>query len=185
MLISYRTISGTASRIWLTGSVPGVRTAARMKMTTMACRRYFRMNAGVRMPSFERNQETIGSSNTTPAASITLMMKLMYSLIAMLFSIVGGAEAGEELQRGGQHHEIGEGDARQETERREEDDRPDVPPLLRHQARGDERPELIEEIGDAQDDAADDRDLHIEEKLAERLQVLQMDRLLTRQRGWR
>ena len=58
-------------------------------MTTIACRRYFRMNSGVRIPILERNQETIGSSNTTPAASMTLMMKFMYSLMAMLFSIVG------------------------------------------------------------------------------------------------
>src|SRR5512146_672055 len=45
------------------------------------------MNDGVRMPSCERNQETMGSSNTTPAVSMTLIMKLMYSPMAMLFAI--------------------------------------------------------------------------------------------------
>lgn len=57
------------------------------KITTMECLRYLRMNFGVRIPRRERNQETMGSSKTTPAASITLMMKLMYSLMAMLFSM--------------------------------------------------------------------------------------------------
>ena len=148
-------------------------------MMTIACRRYLRMNFGVRMPSFERNQDTMGSSKTTPAASMTLMMKFMYSLMAMLFSIVGGAERGEETERRRQHHEVREGHAAQETERGEGDDGTDRPALAREQSGGNEGPDLVQDVREAQERAADDRHLHVQEELTERLEVLQRDRWLS------
>src|SRR4030095_2847055 len=54
---------------------------------TIACFLYFLINLGVSMPSFERKNDIIGSSKTTPAASITDITNPKYSSTAMLFVI--------------------------------------------------------------------------------------------------
>lgn len=65
----------------------GVRIPAVKRISITACFLYFLMNSGLRIPIFERKNETIGNSNTSPAASIADIMKLKYSLTAIMFSI--------------------------------------------------------------------------------------------------
>jgi len=65
-----------------TGSVPGVNIAAITIMITIECFLYLRMKSGVKMPSFVRKNDTIGSSKINPAANITLIIMDMYSSIA-------------------------------------------------------------------------------------------------------
>ena len=50
-----------ASKICETGSVPGVRIAAKTIMITIACRLYFRIKLGFSIPSLERKKESIGN----------------------------------------------------------------------------------------------------------------------------
>jgi len=64
-----------------------IKKAANTNIITIACLRYFFINAGVKIPSFVKKNETIGSSKTNPAASITLIMIDMYSFIANSFFI--------------------------------------------------------------------------------------------------
>ncbi len=51
------------------------------------CFLYFLINSGFNMPIFERKNETIGSSNTNPAASIVEIIKLKYSSMAIMLSM--------------------------------------------------------------------------------------------------
>lgn len=78
-----------ASRIWETGSVPGVRIAANINIVIMECLLYFLIIPGFNIPIFERKKESIGSSKTNPAPRITLNIIEKYSSIEKLFSIVG------------------------------------------------------------------------------------------------
>ena len=68
-------------------SGPGVTIPAIIRITTIACLRYLFIKAGVSIPSFDKKYETIGSSKTIPDVIITEIIKLKYSLIAMLFEI--------------------------------------------------------------------------------------------------
>jgi hypothetical protein len=87
MLISYNNTNGTASTSCETGSAPGVRNAASIIIITIECLLYFFIKLGLRMPSFDRKKEIIGSSKTNPAASITLIIMDIYSSIANSFLI--------------------------------------------------------------------------------------------------
>jgi hypothetical protein len=51
------------------GSGVGVTTAEMMKITTIACRRYFFRNSVVMIPSQTIKRMTRGNSNTAPAPS--------------------------------------------------------------------------------------------------------------------
>ena len=76
--------NGTASNSWLVISGLGVRIPASSNIIIKACFLYFLMNSGLRIPIFDRKKDTIGSSNTRPAASMVEIMKLKYSSIAIL-----------------------------------------------------------------------------------------------------
>ncbi len=67
--------SGPAIRVWFTMSGVGVRTAAMMKLISTAYLRFLDRNWGVTSPSMESSVITTGSSNTTPKASVNLVMK--------------------------------------------------------------------------------------------------------------
>jgi|GEM_PF-6912116 len=69
--------SGPAIRLWFTMSGVGVRMAAMMKLIRIAYLRFLDRNWGVTRPSMESRVITTGSSNTTPNASVNLMMKSM------------------------------------------------------------------------------------------------------------
>ena len=89
---------GTPRSSWLVTSGPGVRTPASINIITTACLRYLLINFGVRIPSFERKNETIGSSKTIPAVRITEITKLKYSLIAMLLVIADVPKAAKNIR---------------------------------------------------------------------------------------
>ncbi len=78
-----------AKSICETGSVPGVRKAARIKIVIIECRLYLRIIEGVRIPIFDRKNDNIGNSNTKPAPIITLRIIEKYSSIAKLLAISG------------------------------------------------------------------------------------------------
>ena len=88
MLISYRINNGPASRSWLVISGLGVKIPAISKIIMIACFLYFFMNSGLRIPIFDRKNETMGSSNTRPAASIVEIIKLKYSSTAIMLSMI-------------------------------------------------------------------------------------------------
>ena len=87
MLISYSIKSGTASSSWLVTSGLGVSIPAASNIIMTACFLYFLMNSGFKIPIFERKKDTIGNSNTKPAASMVDIIKLKYSSMAMLLLI--------------------------------------------------------------------------------------------------
>ena len=87
MLISYKIKSGIPSKSWLVIFGLGVSIPASKRIITIACFLYLLMNFGVNIPSFDKKNEIIGSSKTTPAASITDKTKLKYSSTAILFVI--------------------------------------------------------------------------------------------------
>ena len=87
ILNSYNKNKGKLSNIWLVISGPGVTIPAIIKVTTIACLRYFFMNFGVNNPSRERKYEIIGISNTIPEVMIIDIIKLKYSLMAILLVI--------------------------------------------------------------------------------------------------
>src|SRR5690606_19657096 len=72
---------GMATMIWETGS-GGVTTAATTRITTREWRRYLIMNSGVRMPTRERAQLTMGSWKMMPQAMIHIVSELKYSLMS-------------------------------------------------------------------------------------------------------
>ena len=88
MLISYRIKSGTARSSWLVTSGLGVSIPAVNRIIIIACFLYFLINCGFKIPILERKKDTIGNSNTTPAASIVDIIKLKYSSIAMLLLMI-------------------------------------------------------------------------------------------------
>ncbi len=88
ILISYKINKGPANSSWLVISGLGVRIPESNKIIMIACFRYFLINSGLRIPIFERKNETMGNSNTTPAASIVEIMKLKYSSTAILLLII-------------------------------------------------------------------------------------------------
>src|SRR6185436_18613094 len=62
----YRTSSGTAISDWLSGSVPGVMTAAAKKMQTTAYRKNLIMSRWSMSPMRARNHTTTGSWKLAP-----------------------------------------------------------------------------------------------------------------------
>jgi hypothetical protein len=101
------------------------------------------------------------------------MMKFMYSLMAMLFSIVVVPNVEKKPKRCRQHHEIRKRHPSQEAERRARRWRGRTA-LVRKEPRRDDAP-LIQDVRNAEDDPPDDRHLHVHKELSERLQVLQTD----------
>ena len=74
MLISYRAISGIATRLWVIGSKVGVIRAARIKATIIAVLRLVESHLALRIPILARKVVITGISKTRPMASSSRAM---------------------------------------------------------------------------------------------------------------
>src|SRR5258708_16581876 len=86
MLTSYNRYKGTEKTTDVDTRSPGVMMDAATYDPTTACRRNFVRNCGVTSPNVVRSMMTMGSSNTAPMASTSVLTKPKYSCTVIISS---------------------------------------------------------------------------------------------------